>query len=115
MNQWNDIAHQSNMSMPFPDSPTPIMSDSPPTTSDEKDPPYSAAELENQQRYREHLNDISLRAEGGFHFRDTRPYDENLLIYTLGLSSYAAPHHKGSDLEFPCDSGENLDDEILTR
>lgn len=35
------------------------------------------------------MNDIANQAEGGWPFPDTLPYDEKLLSYTLGLSSYS--------------------------
>ena len=63
-------------------------------TSGEPDSPYSPEKLKNLQKYREYLNDITIRAEGGWPFPDTLPYDEKLLRYTLGLSSYS-----GSDSE----------------
>lgn len=65
-------------------------------TSGEPDSPYSPEELKNLQKYREYLNDITIRAEGGWPFPDTLPYDEILLRYTLGLSSYSG---SGSELE----------------
>ena len=68
-----------------------------PTSPHESDP---AEEFENLQNYKEHLNDIAIRLEGGLPLTDSFPYDEDLLHYTFELYPRVAPHYRGSEPEF---------------
>jgi len=112
MARWCNTVHQPEARTQFPNSPTPTSEE--PTTPDKPDSPYSPEELKNLQKYNEYLYNLGIQLERRWPPRDTIPYDEDLLGYTLRLSPRVAPHHKGSDLEFYSDSEENLDDETLT-
>jgi len=105
MSRWCNTIHQPSPDVQIPQSPTPISEEH--VALSRPNSRHSPEELEKLHKYKNFMNNLSTRAEGGWLPPNTLLYDEDLLRHTLRLSPRVAPYRTGSNTDFYPDSERN--------